>query len=235
MSGIIELNVLLLGNDSDIKICFLHKYVGGPFFNHEIYTIGVVCNYKEIEIDNIKIGLHIYDTSGQERFHYFQSNLFRNSNGIICLYDITDKKSFYSWKDRIKKIKENCPDVKVVIAGYYSDLEEKREVSKETLKNFCERINIKGIEVNLKLGTNISECFEILVKSILGNKSKDELIEKYSKKDKSLKINISKKDKKKKEYDDKNEDEENKIKDELNRKYDDKRDIFLKLEKYISF
>ena len=51
-------------------------------------------------------------------------------------------------------------------------MEDKRQVSKETVKIFCEKYNIENIEVSSSLGTNVSKCFETLAKLIIENKSK---------------------------------------------------------------
>ncbi len=46
------------------------------------------------------------DTAGQERFKAISRNMFKNVDGIILMYDVTNEKSFVEIKDWIKSIKK---------------------------------------------------------------------------------------------------------------------------------
>ena len=127
--------------------------------------------------------MNIWDTCGQERFRSMTKNLHNNVNGIMFVYDITNKPSFDAIKSWLKELEMNKPEIKRIIVGNNCHLENKREVKKEYLETFYERHNIKGIEVSSKDGTNVNECFEMLVKLIIENKTKEELIEEFSKKE----------------------------------------------------
>ena len=82
--------------------------------------------------------------------------------------------------------------LKKIFVSNSLDLENERQVSRMSVKNFCEKRNIKEIEVSSKLGTNVSECFELLVESIIENQTKKELLKKYGKKNKGLSIKSKK-------------------------------------------
>ena len=127
-----------------------------------------------------------------ERFHVPKSYI-KSADGIILLYDITNKNSFYFVKDIISlnDFEFTNLNVKKILVGNSLDLdvnsldlEKERQVSRESVKKFCEKRNIKEIEVSSKLGTNVSECFELLVESIIENQTKEELLKKYGKKNK---------------------------------------------------
>ena len=114
---------------------------------------------------------------GQERFPSISKNLIRNWNGLIFVYDITNKSSFSLIKDIYRYIKDiKSEDVKVIIVGNNMEMANERQVSKDMVKSFCEKYNIESIEVSSRLGTNVSKCFETLTKLIIGNKSKEELL-----------------------------------------------------------
>lgn len=47
-----------------------------------------------------------WDTAGQERFRTITNSYYRNANGIIIVYDITDRQSFENvanWYDEMNK------------------------------------------------------------------------------------------------------------------------------------
>ena len=158
-----------------------------------------------------------------ERFRGLKLDYLKGADGIIFLYDITNKNSFEFVKGFIWDVEFSKLNVKKILVGNSLDLENERQVSRMSVKKFCEKRNIKEIEVSLKLGTNVSECFELLIEAIIENQTKKELLKKYGKKNKRLSIK-SKKGK------------NSKI--ELNEEVDEieGEDIkFPQLDKYISF
>ena len=49
---------------------------------------------KDIEVNGSKLNLHIWDSAGQERYRSIGHNYYRGVEGIIIMYDISDKESF---------------------------------------------------------------------------------------------------------------------------------------------
>jgi signal recognition particle receptor subunit beta len=56
--------------------------------------------------------LKIWDTAGQERFRTITTTYFRGAQGIILVYDVTDKRTFTSireWMSQIKIVSAALP------------------------------------------------------------------------------------------------------------------------------
>lgn len=49
---------------------------------------------KKLNISGRRVTLSIWDTAGQERFHALGPIYYRDSNGALLVYDITDEDSF---------------------------------------------------------------------------------------------------------------------------------------------
>ena len=186
MAEEIELNILIIGDNSAGKTQLILNYVDDYFPSPYVATIGSEYKIKKIKYKDIEINLYIWNSIGMERFHVPKSYL-KISDGIILLYDITKRNSFDFVKDII--IENNFEftefNVKKILVGNSLDLEKERQVSRMSVKKFCEKRNIKEIEVSSKLGTNVSECFELLVEAIIENQTKKELLKKYGKKNKT--------------------------------------------------
>ena len=188
MSNEIILKILLVGHSHSGKNELLKIYQGDIFNSHLSYIEFVT---KKIKLNDININLQIWDSAGQERFKTLSNSFVRNSNGLMFIYDITNRNSFTLIKDFYRDIKIKEPNIKSIIVGTNLDLEDKRQVSKELLKEFCEKNNIIGFEVSLKLYSNdVSKCFESLANLIIENKSKEELIKLYGDKNKKQKKEI---------------------------------------------
>ena len=84
--------------------------------------------------------MHICDTAGQERFRAIARNLYKNADGIVLMYDISNKKSFQDIKDWINRIKDNIDlnKIGITIVGNKIDLEEERVVDQEMRENLEE-------------------------------------------------------------------------------------------------
>ena len=176
----ISLKLIMIGDPSSGKTQLLLRYVDEFFPQIHFATIGVEFKCKKIKLNNLNINLLIWNTAGQERFHAISKRFILNSNGLIFVYDITNRSSFRFIKEKYMYIKDiKSENVKVIIVGNNMDMEDKRQVSKETVKIFCEKYNIENIEVSSSLGTNVSKCFETLAKLIIENKSKEELLREF--------------------------------------------------------
>ena len=191
MSEEIALKILIIGDNSAGKTQLILNYVDGYFPSTHVGTVGVEYKIKKIKYKDIEINLYIWNLIGMEQFHAVPKSYIKSADGIILLYDITNKNSFDFVKDII--IENNFEftefNVKKILVGNSLDLdvnsfdlEKERQVFRESVQKFCEKRNIKEIEVSSKLGTNVSECFELLVESIIENQTKKELLKKYVKK-----------------------------------------------------
>ena len=90
---IITMKLLLIGDSEVGKTSLLLKYTEHIFPEEHIATIGVEYKDKYIIKDNYNIRLQIWDTAGQERFHSITKNIYRNTNGVIFIYDIAKKEN----------------------------------------------------------------------------------------------------------------------------------------------
>ena len=176
----ISLKILILGDSSVGKTSLLLRYSDGYFPIVYVATIGVEYKVKKVNIKGYEISLQIWDTAGQERFRSITNNFIKDADGIIYVYDITEKSTFDSLKQWINQSEESTGDFKKIIVGNKLDLESEREVKIETLEKFCAPKNIKYMETSAKNGANVEELFETLAEMIIGDQSKEEIIRKFS-------------------------------------------------------
>ena len=98
--------ILILGNSSVGKTSFLLRFCDEKFDYETFTTVGLDYKKKVIKRNEKKIKLHIFITAGQERFRAIARNLYKNADGIVLMYDISNKKSFQDIKDWINSIKD---------------------------------------------------------------------------------------------------------------------------------
>lgn len=72
----------------------------------------------------------MWDTAGQEKYRTLPSQYYRGIQGILLVYDLTNKDSFVRIEEWFDKIEQNCKLEELVIAlvGNKLDLEDHRQV-----------------------------------------------------------------------------------------------------------
>ena len=124
--------VLLLGDSSVGKTCFLLRYCDKSFQDAHLSTIGLDYRLKTMTLKNNKsIKLQIWDTAGQDRFRAITKNYYKGANGIILIYDVTNKQTFENVKNWITQIKEEAnQNVIIYLAGNKIDMDEELKLGK---------------------------------------------------------------------------------------------------------
>ena len=177
----ISLKILLIGDSFVGKTSLLLKYCDGQFPEAHMATIGVEFKDKIINVGKWQIRLQIWDTSGQERFRSITQNFYRNADGILFVYDITNRESFSHIKDWLMDSQVEDSDIKRILVGNKIDLEDKRAIDVEKMKSFAESKKMKCFETSAKSGENVETIFKEISSLILENKTDEEILEQFSK------------------------------------------------------
>ena len=151
--------------------------------------------------------LAIWDTAGQERFRTIGTAYYRNTHGVIVVYDVTSRESFINVEQWLKEIKQNCDrPPTVVLVGNKDDNAILKKVQTEEASDFAAKIGIRLFETSAKENINVDEMFyEVakmmvdtrLTKTLARNQAKEKNNEAKSIKPTSRKMSRSKKDKQK--------------------------------------
>mmetsp|Transcript_73826 Transcript_73826/g.102541 ORF Transcript_73826/g.102541 Transcript_73826/m.102541 type:complete len:144 (+) Transcript_73826:30-461(+) len=124
--------MLLIGNSGVGKSCLLLRYAENSFNENFFNTIGVDFKLKTIRLEDQTIKLQIWDTAGQERFRTLTASYYRGAQGIIIVYDVTDRETFENVRTWINEIeKYSQANVCKILVGNKCDMEDKRQVTKE--------------------------------------------------------------------------------------------------------
>ena len=96
-------------------------------------AIGAVFYQGTLIVDGIKVILHIWEISGQDRFQDLFKKHIKGVAGGIFIYDITDELSLKNAKDMIKSIRRSkiIANLPILMVGNKADLEEDRKISIE--------------------------------------------------------------------------------------------------------
>ena len=188
--------LLIIGDAIVGKTSILSRFENNSFNPNYLATVGLDFFKKEVIIDNKKIRIKIWDTAGQERYKSLTKGFFRNAQGIIIVFDVTNKESFDNLQYWIQSILNNISDIgniPVIIIGNKIDLPQ-REINKEDGENYAKKYNYKYFETSAKSGENIEESIMFLVREVLKlptDKEKDNKTKNIKLKEDNIKDKIS--------------------------------------------
>ena len=188
----IKIKLIILGDATVGKTSMLLKYTENKFSESHISTIGVEFKNKIIETDKFKILLQIWDTSGQERYQAIAKSFIQGSNGIIFVYDITNRPTYNNVKEWVKN-SEMYGVYSRVVCGNKIDLDEKRQVKFDELKEYGLKKRIDYFEISAKNGDKIEDAFRKVVDLVLNSHTEEELIRDFGFKGKGITLAKGKK------------------------------------------
>jgi Ras-related protein Rab-2A len=123
-------------------------------------TIGVEFGARMITIDNRQIKLQIWDTAGQESFRSITRSYYRGAAGALLVYDITRRETFNHLTRWLEEARQNANQSMVImLIGNKSDLDHRRQVSKEEGEQFAREHNLIFLETSAKTAANVEEAF----------------------------------------------------------------------------
>lgn len=92
---------------------------------------------------------------------------YRDSQGVVICFDITNQDSFDTCDFWLKDVEKHAPPNAIkVLCGLKSDLSSMREVDTYKAESFAKQNNMTYIEVSNKTGSKVEELFEGLAQQI---------------------------------------------------------------------
>jgi Ras-related protein Rab-8A len=155
------LKILTIGESAVGKTCILLRFTDNKFLKSHLTTIGIDYKSKVIRSNNYSVKLKIWDTAGQERFRNITQQYYKGADGILLVYDITERNSFEKVREWMKMIQQNTTKDKIgiILIGNKCDLEE-RQVSVEEGESMANEFGVLFFETSAYKDKNITESFE---------------------------------------------------------------------------
>ena len=185
--------LLTLGESSVGKSSIILRFTNNQFNDQLLSTTGIDFRTKIIDYKEQKIKLVIYDTSGQERYRTIAANYYKNADGILFVYDITNEDSL-TFKYWLEQIQEKSSVKSIILFGNKTDLEnveeekKERKITFEEGKKIADQYGLKLFEGSAKQGININEAIEELVGLIYKEKKIKAKGEKKEEKKQNVKL-----------------------------------------------
>jgi len=155
--------LVIVGESGVGKTSILNRFVNDTFAETVPPTEGVNFGLQSVMVDNTKIGLEIWDVSGEERTRV-PTSYYKDCKGVLAVYDISNRESFLKlekWIEDSNRLSgRNFLDTGKWLVGNKSDKD--REVTVQEAQQFAKRMNMNHFEVSAKTGSHVEDLFAII-------------------------------------------------------------------------
>ena len=159
--------ILILGDSFVGKTNILKRFIHNEFDSTTKETVGVEFDSKNYNFGEKTIKAQIWDTAGQERYRSVTKAYYKGAKGALLVYDISRRITFENIDNWLIDLRTNGDkDILIILIGNKSDLNSKREVSKDEAETKAEQYNIAFLETSAKNGDNIDKAFSELVEQV---------------------------------------------------------------------
>jgi len=164
-----NIKLILMGDSGVGKTSLIKRKEMNTFNNLYTSTIGVDFTSFTKMINRTRIRVHIWDTGGQEKFKVIIQSYFRDVNGVLLVYDITNKRSFDNLSIWTTDLDYFGINDNVILVGCKAESDKNREVSYEQASIFAKNNNYLFKECSAKNNYNIEELFDDIIDDIYSN------------------------------------------------------------------
>jgi Ras-related protein Rab-11B len=131
-----------------------------------VMTVGSEFAYQDIEVNNQKVGLSLWDFGGEERFRELMPIFCLGAHGAIVVFDLSRFSTFLQLEFWMNVIQNSTNGIPKILVGAKADLE--GGPSENDIRTFCKNYEICAyMPVSARTGLNITELFEFLAEKML--------------------------------------------------------------------
>ncbi len=166
--------IVVIGDTNSGKTNIITRYARNEFDEISRPTIGVEFYQRDLHIPSLQgttdeVRVKIWDTAGQERFRGMASSYYRKANGVLVVYDITNRNSFSNlekWIEEVASFSEETTEI--VLVGNKKDQVADRQIRIEEAMEFANLNRVKFFETSAKDNSdkNIEAMFNELVRLV---------------------------------------------------------------------
>ena len=157
-------NFILIGDSTVGKSSFFYTYLNNQNQTKK-YSLGIDKEIKYLKVKNDKYKINLWNKFGNETNSTILKKYYRNADGILLLFDVTNEKLFTNisyWIKEVKDIQNGYFDPIIYLIGNKIDSHD-RVITKEGAEELAESLGIKYFEISCKINLNIQEVIARMI------------------------------------------------------------------------
>ncbi|NXS89128.1 DJC27 protein, partial [Erpornis zantholeuca] len=102
----LRVKVISMGNAEVGKSCIIKRYCEKRFVSKYLATIGIDYGVTKVQIRDREIKVNIFDMAGHPFFYEVRNEFYKDTQGVILVYDVGSKESFDSLDSWLAEMKQ---------------------------------------------------------------------------------------------------------------------------------
>jgi DnaJ family protein C protein 27 len=163
----VRIKIISLGDPAVGKSCLIKRYCEQRFVTKYVATIGVDYGVKPIKMRGTEVRVNFWDLAGGEEYADIRNEFFKDAQGSILVFDVSNRKSFEAlgyWRKEAASLGADA--AKFVLCGNKTDVA-KRAVSQDEASKFAALHEMPYFETSAKEGDNVTEMFHALFAKVV--------------------------------------------------------------------
>lgn len=152
------------------KTSLMNRFVSNQFQEEYISTIGVNIMIKDLQVENQKVQLSIWDVGGREKFSRIKRMYYAGSKAALVIFDLTRPRTYGAVTNFVKEYLEVIPKeaATLILVGNKVDLENNKKIEFDEGNRMKSRINAMNyFETSAKTGYLVEETFRNIAVALL--------------------------------------------------------------------
>lgn len=164
--------ICIFGEGGVGKTTLTRRYLTGVFEGDTKITMGAEIFVKQIDLEEYRIVLQIWDFGGEEMFRFLLPAYAKGSNGAIYMFDLTRYITLNRTKEWLSIFSDGLTSeekgIPILLVGGKLDLQDQIAVSQDEIDKLIKEYNLyKFVECSAKTGENVELLFEIMVRKLM--------------------------------------------------------------------
>ncbi|XP_039094193.1 dnaJ homolog subfamily C member 27 [Hyaena hyaena] len=169
----LRIKVISMGNAEVGKSCIIKRYCEKRFVSKYLATIGIDYGVTKVQVRDREIKVNIFDMAGHPFFYEVRNEFYKDTQGVILVYDVGQKDSFDALDAWLAEMKHdlgphgNMENIVFAVCANKIDCTKHRCVDESEGRLWAESKGFLYFETSAQTGEGINEMFQTFYVSIV--------------------------------------------------------------------
>ncbi|XP_025723630.1 dnaJ homolog subfamily C member 27 isoform X1 [Callorhinus ursinus] len=169
----LRIKVISMGNAEVGKSCIIKRYCEKRFVSKYLATIGIDYGVTKVQVRDREIKVNIFDMAGHPFFYEVRNEFYKDTQGVILVYDVGQKDSFDALDAWLAEMKQdlgphgNMENIVFAVCANKIDCTKHRCVDESEGRLWAESKGFLYFETSAQTGEGINEMFQTFYVSIV--------------------------------------------------------------------
>jgi DnaJ family protein C protein 27 len=149
-----------MGSEGVGKSCLIKRYCEERFVPKYLTTIGIDYGVKPVVVNGCDVRVNFWDMSGSPDFLEVRNEFYRDAQGAILVFDVTNSRSFAQLEHwHAEAVAHGAKDLCVAVCANKCD-QAKRIVTEAEAQRWAKAKGFAYFETSAQSGHNVAQALE---------------------------------------------------------------------------